>query len=133
MQEVFLPVKGFEGFYEISNLGNIKSLKRMITHRRHGEIAISERIRKLHVCKNGYLVARLNNGVNSRTINCHRIVAETFISNPENKRTVNHIDGNKSNNCITNLEWATYSENHQHAYDTGLKNGYRKPRIKKSV
>ncbi len=64
----------------------------------------------------GYKVIRLF----SKIYRAHRIIAETFIPNPENKPEVNHIDGNKSNNDISNLEWVTPSENNQHAYDTGL-------------
>ena len=60
-------------------------------------------------------------GIGTALFRVHKIVAETFIPNPDNKPLVNHIDGNKTNNCITNLEWATHGENVQHAYDTGLK------------
>ena len=54
----------------------------------------------------------------------HRLVAEAFIPNPHNKATVNHIDGNKMNNCVSNLEWATQSENNYHSYQIGLKVPY---------
>lgn len=56
-----------------------------------------------------------------KLVRLHRIIADAFIHNPEDKKTVNHIDGDKKNNSIDNLEWATYSENNKHAYDTGLK------------
>lgn len=58
--------------------------------------------------------------INGRTVLRHRFVLSTFVSNVENKRTVNHIDGNKLNNSLSNLEWATDSENKQHAWDSGL-------------
>ena len=61
----------------------------------------------------------------------HRIVALSFIPNPENKRCVNHIDGNKLNNKVSNLEWITHSDNHKHAYRTGLRKSLKKIRIKK--
>jgi hypothetical protein len=70
--------------------------------------------------KEGYMRVKLL----GKTKKVHRLVAQAFIPNPDNKPTVNHIDGNRSNNCVENLEWATYSENKQHAYDTGLTKGY---------
>jgi hypothetical protein len=72
-----------------------------------------------YVDSQGYLATDIA-GVHRRT---HRILAEHFIPNPENKRTVNHLDGDKTNCCLFNLAWSTDSENNQHAYDTGLKYG----------
>lgn len=69
---------------------------------------------------NGYLHVDIHEDNTSRKVALHRLLAEQFIPNPLNKRTVNHIDGNKLNNAITNLEWATDSENISHAYTTGL-------------
>lgn len=60
--------------------------------------------------------------INRKTTYLHRLLAKAFIPNPENKPCVNHIDGNGENNSVSNLEWSTYSENNQHAYDAGLKN-----------
>lgn len=69
----------------------------------------------------GYLMVNLYNNDKKKTCLIHRLVATHFIDNPENKPCVNHIDGNKENNDIPNLEWATHSENMVHAYNTGLK------------
>ena len=78
------------------------------------------RILKTPKAGHGYLVVNLSkNGKRSFTV--HRLVAKAFINNPENKPTVNHFDGDKSNNNVSNLEWATYSENNQHALDNGLR------------
>lgn len=76
----------------------------------------------------GYKQVRLTNDYNkdSKLFMIHRLVAEAFIDNPENKQTVNHKDGNKHNNNVDNLEWATYSENNQHAYDNNLKSDNKK-------
>ena len=71
----------------------------------------TKRILKPKIDKDGYCVYVFSNSGVRKHISGHRLVAETFLDNPENKPTVNHIDGNKSNNNISNLEWATYSEN----------------------
>lgn len=79
----------------------------------------------------GYMMVNIWHNKTNRIIAVHRVVAETFIPNPLNKRTVNHIDGNKLNNFINNLEWSTYSENLKHAVDTGLNHrGMAKPNVK---
>ena len=94
---------------EISNLGNLRN-------------STNKHVYKLQLNPNGYYETYISLGHKGygKTFKIHRCVACTFLPNPENKPTVNHIDGNKQNNCLTNLEWATDSENIQHAYDTGL-------------
>lgn len=73
--------------------------------------------------KNGYRYVTLYANNQSKKLYIHRLLAELYIPNPEKKRTVNHINGNKQNNCLTNLEWHTDSENIKHAYDNGLNHG----------
>ena len=73
--------------------------------------------------KNGYKYVTLYHRNQGKKLYIHRLLAELYIPNPENKRTVNHIDGNKQNNCLTNLEWATDGENIKHAYNNGLNKG----------
>lgn len=112
--EIWVDIEGFEGYYQISNRGNARSLKN-----NHGTSRIKMRVPV--PCKKGYLyLLRSVGGVASRD-SYHRLVAKHFIPNPEDKQTVNHIDGNKANNDVNNLEWATLGENLTHAYATGLK------------
>ena len=106
--EVWKDVEGYEGLYKISNKGRVKSL------RWNGE-------RILKATKNNYMCLTLTIDGKQKHHNVHVLVERAFIPNPENKSCVNHIDGNKQNNCVENLEWATYSENILHAYRTGLK------------
>lgn len=81
---------------------------------------ITKTIKKAWLGNNGYLHVDLYHNGKSTKVSIHRLLAMTYIPNPHNKRTVNHIDGNKLNNSLSNLEWATDSENVQHAYNTGL-------------
>ena len=75
--------------------------------------------------KNGYMLMTIYEFGKPYKRYLHRLIAEAFIPNPEHKRTINHIDGNKTNNSLSNLEWATDSENHKHAYRTGLHKSMR--------
>ena len=86
-------------------------------------IVMGKAEKKQTLGKNGYRYVTLYSNNQSKKLYIHRLLAELYIPNPECKRTVNHIDGNKQNNCLTNLEWATDGENIKHAYDNGLNKG----------
>lgn len=131
MEETWKPIKGYEGLYEVSNFGRIKALEKRVDkgkcHR-----SWKEHFLKYVVDQNGYFRTNLSKNGTNKTVKVHRIVAETFVENLENKKTVNHIDGNKQNNKVENLEWATQSENMKHACQTKLKllNGEHNPSSK---
>lgn len=105
--EIWLDIKGYEGIYKISNLGNVYSLKR-------------NKLLLPKMDRYGYVSVKLYKNGNHQKYNIHRLVAISFIPNPFNKETVNHINGIKNDNRMDNLEWATYKENTQHAIRTGL-------------
>ena len=109
--EIWKDIKGYEGLYQVSNLGRVKSLNGY--HRK-------EIILKLRNNLYGYLTIGLSKNNISKRYKVHRLVAETFIPNPNNYEQVNHKDGNKLNNCIDNLEWCNRSYNMKHAYDNNL-------------
>lgn len=126
-------IEGYEGYYEVSDTGEVRSLDRYITENT-GKHSGRKHFRKGYLMKlsesksrdggRGYLVVNLRKNNTSLVKQVHIIVAEAFIPNPDNMPTVNHKDGNKWNNCVSNLEWVSYSENNIHA----LKNGLRNPR-----
>lgn len=108
MEEIWKDIKGYEGLYQISNLGRVKSLR-----------FNKEMIMKIHIPKNNwYPVIHLRKNGVSKTIKIHRIVAQTFILNPNNLPIVNHKDENKTNNCVDNLEWC--SRKYNAIYGTAL-------------
>lgn len=100
-------IKGYEGLYSINDQGEVYSY-------------ITGKILTPHTCSSGYLKVILCKNKVHKNRMIHRLVAEAFIPNHDGKPTVNHIDGNKQNNCVSNLEWNTYSENLKHAYSYGL-------------
>lgn len=109
MDEIFKDIEGYTGRYQISNTGRVKTLKRQGT---------DERILVGCIDRTGYLRVNLIDEVgNTKSYGVHRLVCLNFLTNPEEKRTVNHKDGNKLNNQLSNLEWMTHGENHKHSYD----------------
>lgn len=117
MTVLWLDIKGYDGLYKISNEGDVMRLyKDSRRANRYGK----SRILKPSFTK-GYAHVTLSKNDQQETRRIARMVAEAFIPNPKGKPEVNHKDGNKANDCDWNLEWATESENTQHAVDTGLR------------
>lgn len=120
--EIWKDVKGFEGLYQVSNYGNIKSLPKK-KGKGKGYFT-KEKILKPKTDRYGYFVVCLRKNNKNHNMSIHRCVALSFCKNPFNKTVVNHKDGNKKNNMSSNLEWCTVQENTKHAYDNNL-GGFR--------
>jgi len=116
MEEIWKDIKGYEGYYQVSNFGIVKSLDRYVKNVIHGEILLKGRIMPKKISSKGYLQGRLSKDGKRTNIPIHRLIAMHFIPNPENKPHVNHIDGDKTNNNISNLEWVTQRENVTHYF-----------------
>ena len=110
------PIKGWEGLYEINKNGEVRNAKNKNTI-----------VGDINNC--GYYRVSLYNQGQSKRYFRHRLVAEQFLDKPEGKDFVNHIDGDKSNNSLENLEWVSQSENEKHAFENGLKQKTNKPFI----
>lgn len=122
ISEEWKPVVGFENSYEVSSFGSIRSIERVVERASgQGDLLKKSQPIKQYVTPKGYLRLQLSQQGKQKNLMSHRIVAEAFIENPDQKPQINHKDGNKKNNCVANLEWATGSENLQHAYDNDLK------------
>lgn len=124
--EIFKDIIDYEGFYQVSNFGRIKSLERQIPARKgqFKPIFISQKILENVRNSEGYLQVTLCKDDIKKTIKIHRLVAIAFIPNPKNKPFVNHLDGDKTNDFDWNLEWSTSQENCIHAHKTGLQVSY---------
>lgn len=121
MNEIWKDIKGYEGKYQVSNLGRVVNLER------NTEM-------KAIVRSNGYLSVNLTKNGKCKTLSVHRLIAEAFIPNLQGLPCVNHIDENKCNNTITNLEWCTYQENTRKYMDNHpgcFRSNNRRPRIKR--
>lgn len=112
--EIWKDIPGYEGLYQVSNLGRVKSLGRILNNGR-GQYSIKEAILKQNPNEKGYLMVCLTDR-GKKTHKVHRLVAQSFIKHPGGKCEVNHIDGSKLNNKACNLEWVTHRENMQHSF-----------------
>lgn len=124
-EEIWKDIEGYEGYYQISNIGRVKSLSRLIT-KNLGLKGImkfysKEKIKTAFISRGYVRVALCKNGIPKKQ-SIHRLIAKAFIPKVDGKEFVNHIDSNRSNNSISNLEWCTSSENNSHAYKYGNNN-----------
>lgn len=127
MEEIWKDIKGFEGLYKISNTGKILSLKY-----KNGR---KPTLKKPNLCKEGYYVINLCKDYKNKICRVHRLIAEAFIPNPENKPQVDHINAVRTDNRIENLRWVTNFENSRNpiTYEKIKKNGREKIELAKKA
>lgn len=134
VSEIWLPVIEYENIYQVSNLGRVRSLDRIIKRNKQGACLHKGVVMKPSINHKGYEIIDLRDHGKRKGGFVHRLVAKAFIENPLNRPQVNHIDGNKRNNNVKNLEWVNNSENQIHAYKLGLnKHSDKAGRPKKKV
>ena len=124
MTEEWKDIIGYEGLYQVSNLGRVKSMNRVIYYSDGRKFNYYSQILKVNINKRNYnnnIVHLYKNGIR-KAIPVHRLVATSFIVNNDNLPEVNHIDGNRNNNKVENLEWSSRKDNMKHAFDNGLIN-----------
>lgn len=121
MQEIWKDIKGYEGLYQVSNLGRVKTLKAWNGNKYKKKYIDVDKIIKPMKEKSGYLKVVLHNRNKKQNKRIHRLVAEAFIENPNNYKCINHIDSNKQNNDMNNLEWCTQKYNVVDAVNKNLR------------
>lgn len=119
--EVWKDIEGFEGIYQISNLGRVKVLDREVPHWRGGVSIRKSRIINPYKTNAGYMIVSLTKECKESRFLVHRLVAKSFLSNRNKKAQVNHINGIKTDNSVGNLEWCSRSENIRHADKNNLR------------
>lgn len=133
--EEWRPIEGFEGYYEISNIGRVKSLQRREWWEKRGCYhLLKERIMKTFINRKGYVTVQLKKQSERTKYSVHRLVAFAFINNPSGFPEINHKDCIRDNNVYSNLEWVTHSKNQEYAYQSGNRShkGSKHPQVKLS-
>lgn len=123
MMEQWRYIEGFEGMYQVSDQGRVRSVERTVKMKRGGreyDMRHKGRVLRTTVAKDGYEAVQLTKDSKPHTFKVHRLVAHAFVPNPENLPEINHKDGDKTNNTSSNLEWCTRSHNIRHAFRHGL-------------
>lgn len=125
MEEIWRDIERYEEYYQVSNLGNIRSKDRL---KWNGKAYYKQKgvIKKKTIRADGYFVVNLSVEGRGKTHLVHRLIALAFIPNKNNLPVINHRDGNKLNNSLENLEWTTYRENNIHALENNLNNTRKK-------
>lgn len=118
MMEVWKDIKNFEGMYQISNMGNVRSLNRVTYNKNGTKVNRVGKIKKQTIDNLGYFHVRLSKDSQTKTFRIHQLVAQAFIDNPNNYRCINHIDEDKTNNSIENLEWCSSKYNLEYSGNT---------------
>lgn len=113
-------INGYRGYYKVSTWGRIKSVSRVVNRKDGSSFVTSARILSHQILDKGYHLIHLCRNKKRKALYVHRVVAEAFLSNPENLPEVNHDDGDKDNNRVVNLEWITHAGNQKHAAKNGL-------------
>ena len=111
MEEIWRDIEGYKGLYQVSNMGRVRSLDRWITYKDGREALFKGKILHLNCNTSGYLEVNLCKQSKGKMIGVHRLVAQSFIDNVDNLPEVDHIDGDKTNNNVTNLRWVTHLDN----------------------
>ena len=133
MQETWLDIKGYEGLYQVNNFGQVKSLdKPMFVYGIHHDPIATIRKGKIlspRLSDDGYEKVSLTKNKKAKNYFVHRLVALAFLPNPNHYEEVNHIDGNKRNNNVLNLEWCSHLQNMQHCYANSLRKHHVAPML----
>lgn len=117
--EVWQDIKDYEGYYQVSNVGGVRALERIVAYKGTGPRKRSSKILKMYPDPGGYLNVRLCKGGKTKNLRVHRLVAQAFIDNPNDYPVVNHLNATTNDNRVENLAWCTIQQNNHHTISMG--------------